>query len=496
MFLSIAREPKAFSFKIFHFFIYDLGKMRTGERSWKIEVRSWKMGPNAKQEIEEIDALHAKQEIDALDALRDKHAKHAERASGVSALGGKVAVMKKESVRMVQRLRGSQGSTKAAAPQANRLTRARKFYGLVKSDRCLRDWRRLEGRIYPKCLLGFLGCLQCFRERHERFNSFTNSQLRFRFFKFFNFQLKGVSENCDMETGTMPVLPPGLPGEGDEVALEAGGLFREFQLAVDLVEVAADTHEDAASADGGEEFVLQAVVAAHQILDAIGFGEEFAVVKGVDVYLAGCGLVAADEMARQTDSDHRQLEAAGEQEVEEREVDGIAFAAVDDAVKIAVLRVVVVFLVAGEAEFVEEVVVDRGEDFLAGFGGVDSFAKFDGEIVEQRAIGFDVDVRILREAEEPNTFFDVEFLAVLEAKSQEPSVGFLAIKVPDDFPRAAAQERVAAQTMRAKPFTGFFAKGQDFVADGAVNGGVVIAEEVDESFSLAFRKLFGRRDCV
>jgi len=38
-------------------------------------------------------------------------------------------------------------------------------------------------------------------------------------------------------------------------------------------------------------------------LDAIGFGQEFAAIKGVDEHLRGRGLKAANEMARKADAD-------------------------------------------------------------------------------------------------------------------------------------------------------------------------------------------------
>src|SRR5579862_5915860 len=287
-----------------------------------------------------------------------------------------------------------------------------------------------------------------------------------------------------------------LSGQGDQVPLQAHGFVGKFHLAVDLVEVAADAHEDAAGADGGEKFILQAVIAAHEVLDAIGFGHEFAVVKGVHVDLAGGGLVAADEMAGQADAGHGQFQAAREEQIQERKVDGVSFPAIDDAVQIAVLRVVVVFLVASEAEFVEKVVVEGGEDFLAGLAEIDVVPDFGGEIVQQGAIGFDVDVGILCEGKEPDAFFEVKFLAVLEAKSQEPGVGFLAVEVLDDFTGAAAQEGVAAQPKGPEPFAGFLADGHDFLTHGAVDGGVIIAEQIDEGFPLAFRKLFDLNSCI
>ena len=44
------------------------------------------------------------------------------------------------------------------------------------------------------------------------------------------------------------------------------------------------------------------MAAVQQVLDAIGLGPEFAAIKGINVNFFDAGLIAADEMAGQTDS--------------------------------------------------------------------------------------------------------------------------------------------------------------------------------------------------
>ena len=77
----------------------------------------------------------------------------------------------------------------------------------------------------------------------------------------------------------------GSLGEGDDVTLEAGDFFSGLLLAVDVVEVGADPEEDAAGADRREVSFLESA-GLHQVLDAIGFGEDPAFMEGIEEDLA------------------------------------------------------------------------------------------------------------------------------------------------------------------------------------------------------------------
>lgn len=134
-----------------------------------------------------------------------------------------------------------------------------------------------------------------------------------------NFRI--AAQNCRMSAA-----------QSYQISLETSGFVRPFQLEIDLVQVAADSQQDAARAHGSQRIFAQAVIALDQILDAVGFRHELAAVKRVDVNLSGGGLVTANEVPGQTDPGHWQPQPAGEENVEQGQINGVSGATIQNAI--------------------------------------------------------------------------------------------------------------------------------------------------------------------
>jgi hypothetical protein len=89
-----------------------------------------------------------------------------------------------------------------------------------------------------------------------------------------------------------------LPGEGDEVALQAHRLGCLFQALIDLVQIAADAQQQPAGSDRRQVIIPQAAVRVEQVLNAIRFGKRFSSIESVKVNITRGGLVTADEVPR------------------------------------------------------------------------------------------------------------------------------------------------------------------------------------------------------
>lgn len=276
--------------------------------------------------------------------------------------------------------------------------------------------------------------------------------------------------------------------------MEAGDFLGHVEVLIDLMEVAADAQEHFARVDGREVIVLHGIVAREEVLDAVRLGPEFAAIEDVYVIFLGGGLKTADEMAGQADTGNGQLEASREQKIDKAKVDGIAGAAVHDAVQVTVLRVVIILFVAVKAQHIENVFVECGQNVFGLAARVDAFAQFAGVAVEERGVGLKVDVGILSLGEQPRALFEVEVAAFGEAKGEEAVIGDLAGEVLDDFLRAPAQGGFAAQGVRTQPVRRAAAAGKDFLANGLVNDGAFVVEEGNQGRLLAFRERNGRLD--
>src|ERR1039458_6629153 len=235
-----------------------------------------------------------------------------------------------------------------------------------------------------------------------------------------------------------------LPRQGDQVPLQPHRFGGQFQALIDLMEIAAHTQEEPARTDRGQIIIAQAAVRVDQVLNAIRLGEKPAAVEGVEVNLSRGGLVTANEVPRQPNAGHRKPQPPREQNIHQAQVDGIASPLVYHAVQVTVFRVVIVLLVAREAKVVKEVVVDDPEDILRLDLGSKAAPKFFRVTVQHSLVGLDIDQRILCLREQPGRQFEVELLAVAEAKGKEMVVRGLPVEVENDLARAPAQRRVVA----------------------------------------------------
>jgi hypothetical protein len=73
--------------------------------------------------------------------------------------------------------------------------------------------------------------------------------------------------------------------------------------------------------------------------------------------------------------------------------------------------------------------VDGGEDLLRLAAAIKPAPQFVGVTVQHGLVSFDIDERVLRLREEPRALFEVEFLAVPEAKGKEMVVRGLPVEV-------------------------------------------------------------------
>ena len=230
------------------------------------------------------------------------------------------------------------------------------------------------------------------------------------------------------------------------------------------------------------------MMGVEQVFDAVGLGQKFAAIEGVDINLRRRGLVAADEMAGQADAGDGQPEPPPDQQVNGAEADGIAGALVDDAVEKTVLRIVVVGLVRLELQFLKEVVVDGADDLLDVGGEINAGAEHGRKSIQQRLVGGHVDLGMLRLREPPRAFLQRQVLAPAGAVAEKTFVRRLASEEPDDFPRAPAQQRLVAQGGGSQPFRRLGAEGDEFGPHCLVHRCVLVREKADEGGALAFGK--------
>ena len=114
------------------------------------------------------------------------------------------------------------------------------------------------------------------------------------------------------------------------------------------MEVGADAHQDAARRGRGEEIILKPVSTAFQPLGTLGLGEEIPAVERIHENGERGRLQAKDEMPRHGDSNQRQIQPSRHEKVHKAEADRVAEPPIHHPVEIAVLRVVIVRLVASE----------------------------------------------------------------------------------------------------------------------------------------------------
>src|ERR1022692_3834485 len=227
-------------------------------------------------------------------------------------------------------------------------------------------------------------------------------------------------------------------------------------------------------------------------LEAVGLGHQLAAIEGIEKDFLGRGLVAANEMAGQTDAGHWQPQSSRQQQIKQAQVDGIAGAPIHDAVQVAVLRIVISGFVSRKTELIEQVFADHGKRFFSIGARIDALTQFIRVAVQHRLVRLDVDVRIGGLHQQPHALFQVKFLAVLQAKGKEPRVRVQTRKMPDDFLRATAEHRIAAERMRTQPFARDGAAGENSGPDGMVDRGVVVRQQIEQRGSFASGRQLGR----
>ena len=127
------------------------------------------------------------------------------------------------------------------------------------------------------------------------------------------------------------------------------------------LEVAQHAREHVALADGGEVLVAPRLVGVGEVakaLHALLAGEQQPAVEGIDEEARLLGM-AHEKMTGQADAHHGHPDPPPHLHVDQRQRDRDAEAALQHLVDVAVSGVVVVLLVAGEAEVVKEEAAQR-----------------------------------------------------------------------------------------------------------------------------------------
>src|SRR5689334_4637914 len=98
-----------------------------------------------------------------------------------------------------------------------------------------------------------------------------------------------------------------------------------------------------------------------QVLHAIRLGEQFPLIKGIDVYLGGRGLITHEKMSRHSNPGDRQTQPACDQKINQAKRDGISRPAIQHTIQVTIVRLVIILLVAMEFELAKKVLIDPAE---------------------------------------------------------------------------------------------------------------------------------------
>lgn len=283
-------------------------------------------------------------------------------------------------------------------------------------------------------------------------------------------------------------VPTGSPREGEEIALHAGGVFGLLQFDVDLFQVTAHAGQHPAGAHRLEIFITDVVLAAGEVFDAVIAGEEFSEVEAININFVRGGHEAADRVTGQTHTGYGEAEAAHEQYIYEAEADGIAGAAIQHGVDEAVVRVVIIFHVPGEAEFAEDEFIHADEQAFFRIARGEPFPEFARHVIEQCAVSCGVDFRVLCLSEEQRAFFEIKLRFVLKAVSHEARVSGLAVEMLNDVFGVFTKCGVAAELAGLEPYLCVAAEGDELLFYGLIDHRVFVAEQLDERGDLGFRE--------
>src|SRR3954463_1406579 len=162
--------------------------------------------------------------------------------------------------------------------------------------------------------------------------------------------------------------------QGDNVPLETTDFVFPRLLRIDLVKIGADAEKCPAWGDRRKIRFFKAVASVQKIFHAIALRQNFPVIERVDEKFLGGRLETAKEMSRHADPGHRQVQAPGEQQVNQTKADRVAFAAIDHFVEVAVFRLVIFFFVAVIALEFEKIFVDGGDHLPRRRAVIEAFA--------------------------------------------------------------------------------------------------------------------------
>ena len=240
----------------------------------------------------------------------------------------------------------------------------------------------------------------------------------------------GVASKAGLHHAAVAPLLGKVGAEADE---HRGGEERPLVVLAPQVgdlQVAEHAGEHVPLADGGEVLIAPSLVGVGEVaeaLDAFLAGEQQPAVEGVDEEARFLG-VAHEEVAGQSDALHGHAGAPPHLHVDQGERDRDADAPLQHLVDVAVTGVVVVALVAGEAEVVEEEVAE-------GVGGAEGGIAVDGarrgprQRVEEPNLASEVEIGVFGGGEEQRRLAEIDLGVGARPRSIQPVKNFRAVHV-------------------------------------------------------------------
>lgn len=261
---------------------------------------------------------------------------------------------------------------------------------------------------------------------------------------------------------------------GDEGGKEAavGGVAGGVEVGREVATGAAEDFADGGRGkigDGGIELMVT------QEKKNLGRGAEVAAFEGVDVEGEFFEVAADHEVAGQADGFEIEVEAGGDQQINEAERERNAGAAGEDLIEKAVVGVGVVFAVAVKAVFVKEDAVEDAT-FVASAGGLgNEFPAAGGEGVELGDAVADVEAGADGAGEEQGAGFEFVVERADEGAKFTDGIGELHFgEVIAGVPGVGA---VGADGEFAEEADGGGTEGEQVVAQGAVDGRARVVEQ-------------------
>ena len=112
-------------------------------------------------------------------------------------------------------------------------------------------------------------------------------------------------------------------------------------------------------------------------------------------------------------------------------------------------------------------------------------------MVVERPVGVRIGVGVLRLGQQTQGLLQVEFLAVVQAKIQEPLIAVLPGQMVHDLQGAPAHRRIVAEHVGPQPFASHPAIIQNSAAHHVVNGRIVVHQQADQGGPLLGRQSGG-----